>query len=1051
MNVYGNIRLTKMKFQNLKIIKVLLMKKTLLFVVAVLSISNFLLAQTIRYRDEIFSSYTLQSNIQYGIDASKNLLDLYTATGDTVTNRPLIIFLHGGAFKDGDKDPNTGKGGAGFVRYMGYKMPLRGYVVASINYRLTSGWVTDQAHVEAMLKALQDARAAVRFFRKNAALYGIDTSLIFISGQSAGSHTALAYAYLDSTEVPSYVNWANVGGTFDGARGNPGYSTSVKGCMEYWGAVIDTNNIIPGNLPVFCVHGTNDLTVPYDYGLQDSPMNYGSLSIYNRAQHLGIYSGIRLFPGMGHSLDSNADSLNAAYLATAPWLYNLLLSLQSGTSPINVGSVSSFGNQVTGTNSSDKSYSVSATGLTGDLTITPPSNFQISLTSGSGYVSYPSSLTLHPVGGYINPATIYVRFSPSNDNGLNFGNITHTSPGVSSQNVVVSGNALSVLPSTQSSISFGTVTTSSIVVNFTGGNGGRRILVAHLGSSATFIPASGNPVTGVNSDFTLASDQGNNDKIIYDGIGSTVTVTGLVGAYTYYFTSYEYNVGSGTSQNYLTSSPGSGSQITATPAIQQSDITPFPENFDHSGSLPGWTLGSWTLDNTANPSNIAANTPPSLGLPASSGSYNALYTSTGSKTITFNGTNTKAYTDLKIIWGARNQSGATFTVTFEYSIDGTTWISPVTSANAQGGNASYQWVNSNTWISLPVTAQCPSLRLRWTVSGTNTNKYRMDDVYLKGILLKDVTNVNFSWNSSTTADVSWSNPDNYNSTSNKIIAFMKAGNPISIGSPSSSISSYNASTVFGNGSKYQNDTSAFCIYKGDGNLATVSNLVEGTVYYVTVFNSNTASNYTAGVSYLPVEFNPVTAIIEGLYNGTAMTPDTVTIELHDSLNYSLISSAKGLLDANGQGSFKFSGGVRGIGYYLAVKHRNAIETWSAAPVSGPSYDFSSAESSAFGNNLIFKGSKWCIYSGDITQDGIVDSGDMGVIDNDNANYISGYTNTDVNGDGIVDSGDLGIVDNNNAAYVGKIIPSTVLRAISGMYNQEKFSKKQKIIKQIILK
>ena len=70
-----------------------------------------------------------------------------------------------------------------------------------------------------------------------------------------------------------------------------------------------------------------------------------------------------------------------------------------------------------------------------------------------------------------------------------------------------------------------------------------------------------------------------------------------------------------------------------------------------------------------------------------------------------------------------------------------------------------------------------------------------------------------------------------------------------------------------------------------------------------------------------------------------------------------------------------------------------------------------------------------MYSGDVNQDGIIDSGDLGVVDNDNASYVVGYKNTDVNGDGIVDSGDLGVVDNNNAIYIGKIVPAEVLPAI----------------------
>jgi hypothetical protein len=150
--------------------------------------------------------------------------------------------------------------------------------------------------------------------------------------------------------------------------------------------------------------------------------------------------------------------------------------------------------------------------------------------------------------------------------------------------------------------------------------------------------------------------------------------------------------------------------------------------------------------------------------------------------------------------------------------------------------------------------------------------------------------------------------------------------------------------------------------------------------------------------------------------------------LHNSSSpYALIESKKAVLNSNGAGTFNFNTASNGTPYYLAVKHRNSIETWSATSNSFASavlnYNFSTAQSQAYGSNLIQIGSKWCIFNGDVNQDGIVDSGDLGVVDNDNAAYVSGYTSTDVNGDGIVDSGDLGIVDNNNANYVGKIVPT----------------------------
>jgi hypothetical protein len=170
-----------------------------------------------------------------------------------------------------------------------------------------------------------------------------------------------------------------------------------------------------------------------------------------------------------------------------------------------------------------------------------------------------------------------------------------------------------------------------------------------------------------------------------------------------------------------------------------------------------------------------------------------------------------------------------------------------------------------------------------------------------------------------------------------------------------------------------------------------------------------------------------TGMIEGFNNGGVMTPDTVTVELRSSGSpYALVESQKTLLNSTGYSAIPYTSVLASTPYWIVVKHRNSVETWSAATNSfaagSITYDFTSAQAQAYGSNMVLKDGEYCFYSGDANQDGIVDSGDLGTVDNDNANYISGYTVTDVNGDGIVDSGDLGIVDNNNSAYVGKIIP-----------------------------
>lgn len=111
-----------------------------------------------------------------------------------------------------------------------------------------------------------------------------------------------------------------------------------------------------------------------------------------------------------------------------------------------------------------------------------------------------------------------------------------------------------------------------------------------------------------------------------------------------------------------------------------------------------------------------------------------------------------------------------------------------------------------------------------------------------------------------------------------------------------------------------------------------------------------------------------------------------------------------------------------------MKGRNIIETWSRAggelilAGSASNYDFSVSQSNAYGNNLTLNGSRFCIYSGDINNDGIVDAADVAVADNDAFEFVTGYVDSDVNGDMITDASDVQIVDNNAFNIVTRITP-----------------------------
>ena len=109
-------------------------------------------------------------------------------------------------------------------------------------------------------------------------------------------------------------------------------------------------------------------------------------------------------------------------------------------------------------------------------------------------------------------------------------------------------------------------------------------------------------------------------------------------------------------------------------------------------------------------------------------------------------------------------------------------------------------------------------------------------------------------------------------------------------------------------------------------------------------------------------------------------------------------------------------------YYVTIKHRNSIETTTPTALSFAgsviSHDFTTGVTKAFGDNLKLISGTAVIFTGDVNQDGTVDTGDMIPVDNDSFNYATGYLASDVNGDGSVDTADMIFIDNNSANYVG---------------------------------
>lgn len=192
---------------------------------------------------------------------------------------------------------------------------------------------------------------------------------------------------------------------------------------------------------------------------------------------------------------------------------------------------------------------------------------------------------------------------------------------------------------------------------------------------------------------------------------------------------------------------------------------------------------------------------------------------------------------------------------------------------------------------------------------------------------------------------------------------------------------------------------------------------------------------------MPVRTLSLNLLIEGLYNGNgtlrqvndaegphfnAGVSDLISIELHNSSDYGHIEYLANNIElaTNGMATVNIPLTFTGS-YYVTIRHRNSVETTSATPVSFAaeyvSYAFNLPEK-AYGGNLALIDGHYAIRSGDINQDGTVDTADMTLIDNSAADYDSGYITPDVNGDGITDTADMTIVDNNSAGYVTAVTP-----------------------------
>lgn len=214
----------------------------------------------------------------------------------------------------------------------------------------------------------------------------------------------------------------------------------------------------------------------------------------------------------------------------------------------------------------------------------------------------------------------------------------------------------------------------------------------------------------------------------------------------------------------------------------------------------------------------------------------------------------------------------------------------------------------------------------------------------------------------------------------------------------------------------------------------------GSTYYGQVVAGNVPPGGHVSISetvtqYLPRLNVTVKVIPEGIYNtgtGRMNIKDTVKIYLRKNIAPYIISdSSFAVIDSlTFAGKFEFQNASSGS-YYIQVRHRNSITTWSKSPGESveaeipKTYDFTSGALQSFGSNSVQLSNsplRFGIYCGDVNQDGSVNLSDEISVFNDASDFLQGYLNTDLNGDRLTDLNDLALTYNNAEKFVSTITP-----------------------------
>jgi poly(3-hydroxybutyrate) depolymerase len=228
----------------------------------------------------------------------------------SVKKMPLFVYVHGGGFVQGFKEDHTP-----FCE----RLAQKGFIVANVEYRQGFDQSAEKFQAEitkAVYRAQQDETAALHYLVRHSAEYPIDTSAIFIGGESAGGVTSLFAAFVTQDEWNNIAPLKNELGVIRHSGTDQKEHFSIKGVINLWGGIADTSLISPAEMqatPILLFHSEDDQVVPFEFATHrqtEYRMVQGSRDIANRYKNSHACYQLHFIKGARHAYGFSADYLS---------------------------------------------------------------------------------------------------------------------------------------------------------------------------------------------------------------------------------------------------------------------------------------------------------------------------------------------------------------------------------------------------------------------------------------------------------------------------------------------------------------------------------------------------------------------------------------------------------------------------------------------------------------------------------------------------------------------------------------------------------------------